>query len=363
MSVAPEPGRRPMGRRRRSPVAWAKTIGGLLIALAGLAVAFRRVDLEALRAALVQASWPWFAGAGALTVFAVAVRAWRWRLLLAPIDRVGLEPLFSATMIGYFGNGVLPLRLGELMRAVALGRRGTRVDTGAALGSIAVERLLDVASAVLLAALVVPLAGDSRVASGSRWGAVALVAAGFGGLVGASRSARVRAWLGTLAGRGGRFGALARSFLRGLLTLGDMRLLPPIALQTAVIWLAYGVVTWMAARAAGISLTWLETGLVVVATTVAVSLPSAPGYVGTFHAAAVLVVGDLLGYAATPAQAFALLAHAASWLPTVAIGGLCLLQSSMRIDEVRGLARAEAITSRDAADGNACGGAERSGSG
>jgi uncharacterized membrane protein YbhN (UPF0104 family) len=312
----------------------ARTIAGLALAIAGLLIAFRRLDLDALGTALRAASWPWFLAAAAATVLAVVVRAWRWRLLLAPIDRVGFGALFSATMIGYFGNGVLPLRVGELMRAAAIGRRGGKVDPPTALGSIAVERLLDVVSALAVAAIVVPLSSEWRGRAGAWTVPVAVVLLAATGLWWASRSPRARAALGALAARGGRFGDLARSFLRGLLVLGEGPLILPILLQTIAIWLLYAANVWAAARAAAIPLDWLDTGLVLVATIVAVSVPAAPGYVGTFHAAVVLVAADLLGHSPASAQAFAILAHASSWLPTVAIGALCLVRSSMRLGEV-----------------------------
>jgi hypothetical protein len=331
---------------RRSFPTWARVVVGLLVAAAGLAIAFRRVDLAALGSALAGASWSWFAAAVATCVAAIVVRAWRWRLLLAPIERIGTGPLFSATMIGYFGNGVLPLRLGELMRAAAIGRRGGRVDVSTALGSIAVERLLDVASALAVAALVVPFSGGFGGGIAAWSGAAALVIIAFGGLLWASRSAWVRSLVSRVeSGGAGKLRELVGSFLRGLLILGEGPKLLPIGLATAVIWILYAASVWIAARAAGIPLSWLESGLVLLATTVAVSVPAAPGYVGTYHAAIVLVTADVLGHPTAQAQAFAILSHASSWLPTVAIGALCLMRSSIKLGEVSRLG-AEAVESR-----------------
>jgi uncharacterized membrane protein YbhN (UPF0104 family) len=333
----------PRGPNARSIPTWARVVAGLLIAAVGLFIAFRRVDLAALGAALAGASWGWFLAAAAVTVLAVLIRAWRWQALLAPIEPVGVEPLFSATMIGYFGNGVLPLRLGELMRAAAIGRgvagesgRGGKVDVSTALGSIAVERLLDVASALAVAALVVPFSGGLGGGVMAWSGAVALVIVAFGGLIWASRSPWVRRVVAARAdaGTGGRLGTLLRSFLRGVLVLGEGPPPATMVIATVAIWVCYFAVVWMTARAAGIPLSWLESGMVLLATTVAVSVPAAPGYVGTYHAAVVLVAADWLGHPAAQAQAFAILSHASSWLPTVGIGALCLLRSSVDLRDV-----------------------------
>jgi hypothetical protein len=245
---------------------------------------------------------------------------------------------------------VLPLRLGELMRAVALGRtsaaRGGRIDTSTALGSIAVERLLDVVSALCFAALVVPFSGGFGGGVAAWSGAVVLVVVAFGGLLWASRSPWVRRLIQARVEASGesRLGRLAASFLRGLLVLGEGIKLIPIVVATTSIWGRDAASVWTAARAAGIPLSWLESGLVLLATVVAVSVPAAPGYVGTYHAAVVLVVADLFGYPTAQAQAFAILSHASSWLPTVAIGALCLLRSSMKLGEVSRLAEDPAQT-------------------
>ena len=69
---------------RRTVPRWARVGGGLILAVAGLAIAFRRVDLDELGEQLAGARWGWFLAAAALTVFAVLMRAWRWQAPLAP---------------------------------------------------------------------------------------------------------------------------------------------------------------------------------------------------------------------------------------------------------------------------------------
>ena len=339
------------GEKRAGIPVWVQVLVGVVFAAIGLAIAFRDFDLRSLLHALREARWSWFVIAGAASIAAVWVRAWRWQLLLAPIQKVKVEPLFSATMIGYFGNDVLPLRLGELMRAVAIGRaraaHGGRVDVSTALGSIAVERLLDVVSALGVAALVVPFSGNFGGGIAAWSGAAAIVIVAFGGLLWASRSPWVRGIIQARidAGGEGRLGRLVGSFLRGLLVLGEGPKLVPIGISTVVIWWLYAAATWCVARSAGIPLSWLASGIVLIATTVAVAVPAAPGYVGTYHAAVVLVTADVLGHPTAQAQAFAILSHASSWLPTVAIGAICLMRSSLKLREVSRLAEDQAQTS------------------
>ncbi|MFM8436880.1 MAG: lysylphosphatidylglycerol synthase domain-containing protein, partial [Candidatus Kapaibacterium sp.] len=52
------------------------------------------------------------------------VRAWRWQTLLGPIrsEPVSMFNLFSAVMVGYAANNILP-RSGEVLRPFVLHRR------------------------------------------------------------------------------------------------------------------------------------------------------------------------------------------------------------------------------------------------
>src|SRR5690606_305697 len=83
---------------------------------------------------------------GASVVVATAlfwIRAVRWHWLLEPIQPgIPYHPRIAATCIGFMANNLLPARVGEFVRAFALGRiTGMRVS--AAFGSLVVERLLD----------------------------------------------------------------------------------------------------------------------------------------------------------------------------------------------------------------------------
>ena len=58
--------------------------------------------------------------ASILLILSCFVRAFRWQLLLGPFDHIPFSQVFGATMVGYFGNGVLAFRLGELLKAYSV---------------------------------------------------------------------------------------------------------------------------------------------------------------------------------------------------------------------------------------------------
>jgi len=91
-------------------------------------------------------------GGRALLVVAVAaavlllghvLRAARTKLVVDNVRREGLTPHVQALAIGYLFDAVLPLRLGEVVRAVLIAR-SLRVSTLYTLAAVVVERLIDV---------------------------------------------------------------------------------------------------------------------------------------------------------------------------------------------------------------------------
>ena len=99
--------------------------------------ALRGVDWSEIRVVLGRTNYGWVAVMAGMSVLAVYLRALRWGVLLEPVARVGMRPLFSATAVGFLANILLPLRAGEVIRPVLLGREtgvrtqrreGTRYD-------------------------------------------------------------------------------------------------------------------------------------------------------------------------------------------------------------------------------------------
>ncbi len=70
------------------------------------------------------------------------IRAKRWQYLLRPIKRVALGELFKATAIGFMANYLLPARIGEFIRAFLLGTR-VQISKTASFATIVVERVFD----------------------------------------------------------------------------------------------------------------------------------------------------------------------------------------------------------------------------
>jgi len=66
----------------------------------------------------------------------------RWKMLLTPTVKSSLMALYPPMMIGYAGNLILPMQLGEFVR-VALAAKNLKIHSAAILTSVVLERLFD----------------------------------------------------------------------------------------------------------------------------------------------------------------------------------------------------------------------------
>ena len=134
---------------------------------------------------------------------------------------------------------------------------------------------------------------------------------------------------------------MAESFLTGLGVLtrkGDLAL---VAVLSVVAWGFEASMYWAVARGFGGSLahvmnfagSLLTTGVANLATLV----PAAPGYVGTFEAGVVLAAHGALGVPRGPALSFAILVHAALWLPITVLGALEWWRQHLSLSQARHL--------------------------
>src|SRR5690606_31179636 len=96
---------------------------------------------------------------------ALWVRALRWRIVLRPAVEMGQAEATSTVVIGYAANNVLPVRAGEVVRAVLVQRRhgASRLTV---LGTIVVERVFDGLVLAAFLAVTIALFGGNGVLRG-----------------------------------------------------------------------------------------------------------------------------------------------------------------------------------------------------
>ena len=286
--------------------------------------------------------WWYLVPASALFMASFIFRAWRWHYFLQPVKSLRFHPLFSAIMVGYMGNNVLPIRLGEILRAYAL-NRSSNVSKSAGLATVVVERLVDTIGllvffliAVLFASL--PSQYQSVITLTSILAIGLLVF-----LIGITFfEAFTKKILNRIFGLLPEFvseklQSITDAFLDGLAGLRQTQNYWKILAHTLIIWSLFAASTFYMLKAFRFdtvySMTFVSGIVVFLIGTVGVMIPSSPGYVGTFHYAIVQALA-LFGVPNEPALGFAIVIHLMNYLPVTGLGLFYFLREGLRFQDV-----------------------------
>lgn len=312
-----------------------RLVAGLALSAGLVAYLLWTVDLAEVGRLLRRADPGWTALGAALAVVGLWVRARRWRYLFPP----GSNPpgLLPAIMIGYMVNNILPLRAGEVVRVYVVGRRW-RGRFWTALGTLVVERVMDSSAIVFILGVLVLLIPVPAV---FRWTALTVLAVDVAAVAALGVLAGAPAWCRRVLGRllarwpaaGRRVERGLDTFVAGLDGVRARRHLAPLLAWTGLVWLVPALAAWSVLRALELA-TPLTAGWTVLAFVgLGVSIPSAPGYVGVFHYAAVLAV-EIFGVPRPAAVGYALLFHATQYIPVTLVGWAFLVREQVSLADL-----------------------------
>jgi uncharacterized membrane protein YbhN (UPF0104 family) len=287
---------------------------GIALSAVFLWIAARDVDLHQIEAALRAADLRWAVAVLALLGGFCVAKAWRWSMLLELPTARGTAALTRAVLVGYAATSLLPLQLGEVVRAWAATRAVER-SLAPVVVSIALERVLDLFAVFVVLAAVLLLGGPlptGLLRAGWLLGVASLLL--FAALV--IYVAFTDAFLRLVARLLAPFPARARTVLLDQLRRGAAG---AAALRSPAMWVwlvVSSLAQWaLMAGCIGASLSALQLDLPFAAaasvlglTIVGMSLPSGPGYVGSIQLAFTLGLAPF-GVAAGPAIAASVFYH------------------------------------------------------
>ena len=238
------------------------------------------------------------------------LRSIRWRYLLKPVKHISTGSLFSALMVGYLGNTVLPAHIGELFRAYLVGRNA-RVPKSAVLATIFVERIVDVYSLLILMFITVFIYPLPEWVAGTAIIVLALTSLMTVLLIVLKMKTNLFVtWLHALPARiSSTIQRLLRSFLYGFTRLESGSDYVYVGILSIAVWLTYWAVLHINFHTFQFSyLSAVSSLVLLVTTTVAVLIPSSPGYVGTYHYLCQTTLA-LFGVPLSESLAYAIVVH------------------------------------------------------
>ncbi len=315
---------------------------GVLISIFFVWLSLRGLHLDQFWDTVKSANYWWLIPGIGVYFIGMWIRAWRWHYLLGPIKKIPTKIMFPVTTIGYMGNNIYPARAGEVLRAVIL-KRKEGVPVSASLATIIVERIFD--GVVMLAFVFANLSELAKLTGSSGFvGNIQQVAViGTGVFLGAlvvfllaAMFPQVTARLGTWfivrfvpKGMQEKVSGIMHKFLDGLASLRSPFNVLMVFFTSVLIWLLETGKYWFVMHAFPFQVSFfalmLMNGIVNLATTI----PSAPGYIGTFDAPGIAVL-TAYGVDQATAAGYTLVLHVALWLPITLLGAYYLTREGIK---------------------------------
>lgn len=304
---------------------WKAWVGIIISALA-VWWALQGIAFDKVGGAIANLDWFWIIVAQIPYFIVLIMKVTRWQLLFAPGPMVKLKRLWETLMMSYFFNTVLPARLGEVVRAYALGR-SENIGMVRVLSTILLEKILDLMTIFIFLIALLPFLNiptDVR-NIGLLVGGLFVVAFILSIIMAIYRKQAERFILFCLkplpeSWRSKLFG-FACEVLDVLGVLLDWKLSLNVWAQSIAMWVIVLVNYMFIAFAFGMPLTLELAVLLTIITNLGMAVPSAPGYIGVFESTVIIALINFF-----PDKdalfSFGLILHITSFLPVIILGAI-----------------------------------------
>ena len=311
-----------------------------ILSFGGLYIAFKGEDLDHLVFQLANVDLIFVTIAVTLLLLSCIIRAYRWKLLLDPFDKVQLKSVYSSTMIGYFGNAIFAFRLGELLKAYSV-TKGTKIKTLQAFGTVIIERLLDVIALVIIFIFLIPWFpfDDDYI----RYGLISFM---FISLLSIAiiyafirfelvKNFENKKWLSS--GFGLKLKIAVARLSEGLNVIKKNEAFHQIVISSILIWVIYFIETIFLVKACGLNLGIMEIGILFVLGSIAFGIPALPGSAGTYDAGVKYSLIFAFNISSAKALNYAIISHSVAYFPLLIIGFIYFVAGNIRFNEIKGI--------------------------
>ena len=318
---------------------YAKICFLFFVSCFGLFYAFKSIEFTELLDHLHSVNLYKFSLSILILIFACIIRAKRLKYLALPIDKsISTHHLFGATMIGYFGNGILFFRLGELLKAYAISQ-GREIKPSESFGLIMLERLVDAISVFFLLVVALPfLPLDDKII---RYWIIAFIIVTLS-LICVLVILNFLDWKylinhlqflnETLKSK---IADIIEKIYDGLGLVFKTKRKIEIFGCTILIWVCYFFMTKLLIESCNIELSLFDSFIMLVLGAIIISVPALPGGIGTYEAGITYAFTFLFFVSKDVALTYAIVSHTSNYLPYFIIGFFYFIKSGVKISSVK----------------------------
>jgi hypothetical protein len=243
-----------------------------------------------------------------LLIFIIFLRAVRWNFLF--IKKLDINSLYKAQLIGYMGNNIFPLRLGELLKAYYLEKK-SKISKYEVLGTIILERVLDLVGLVFLFLILLNSSLFELIDPIYIKIIYSILIFTFTALLVSFKLNKMKNFKFK-----NKFFLILNDIISGFSNINTSNFLLSI-LFTILTWIGYVIVVFLVQESMYLDLNFIQCVLILFLSSIVLMIPSMPGNIGTFEGA---VVYTLLLFSIEDNFGFAFILHAVSFIPYTLLG-------------------------------------------
>ena len=304
---------------------------GIFISVACIFFTLKNFELSQFIEDVKNINFNLFIIASLTLIFSVVLRSLRWSLFFKEEERkqIRVFELFKNEMIGYFGNNVLPLRLGDILRVSNI-TKTTQLSSSYLLGTIVAERIIDILSLFIFFLFFLIFSWNDS-ALFLRFSELPVI--DLDSIYIYLSIFVLLIIVGYFLIKNNKFINL-KLFISAFSNIRGYKKIFKITFLSLLIWTIYLInIMLISYSMPGIdNFSIIDAmSLLVVVTLVIVIVPSAPGSIGTFHFAVVTVM-TLFNREGSDVESFSIILHAYSYITYSIIGGYFFIKSNAGLD-------------------------------
>ena len=315
-----------------------KLLFAVILSCLGLYFAFKGENFDTFLQNLSNVKLPNVILAIILLVLSCFPRAFRWKLLIRPLDSVPFHQVFSATMIGYFFNNVMFFRLGEIIKAYVLAK-DNNITTSQAFGTVVAERILDLLMVIFIFILTFssfPM-DDENIKIGVAFSIITVIL--LLAIIFVTHKLNLLEKLSNFKIFSNKFSQkiifIALKSLEGIVLVFKNNNIFLIILLSFLIWAIYFYLGVIVLKACDIPIGYVDAGVLLVISSFIIGIPSLPGAAGTLDAGVKYTLVLIFNIPASKALTYSIISHSISYFPLLIIGFIYFLISNINFNEIK----------------------------
>ena len=265
-----------------------------------------------------------------------AVRAMRWKVLLKHIGSFKIRELAPVIVAGYAVNNVLPVRIGEIVRAAIAGKM-FRISIPATFASVFVERIFDGLTIALILSVTIFFYPFQENMKTLAWGASLFFALLFLFALVSAFSSKPLEFVRFLRGKFpdflGFFFDFTEKFLKGAASLDSWKKIVATFSLSLCVWAFELAVYLLISAAFGVKIPFVGCLVMLCAANLGMLAAPTPAGLGIFQGAIVFAL-ESFDVPYEQRMAVALILHATQIVPTTIIGFIWIWVKNLKIGKI-----------------------------